>query len=78
MLLHHETYRLLTRERMERYLNEAADSRRIRLAAGRGEQENGRRGIAAPARMLRAAVRALLPHAREKGAARTQTSRTAC
>ena len=66
MLLHHETYRLLTRERMDRYLSEAAGDRRVRLAAGRGEQEEGRRGIAAPARMLRAAVRALLPHAREK------------
>lgn len=77
MFLHHETYRLLTHERMNRYLSEAAGDRRVRLAAVRAEQKDGRRGISAAARMLRAAVRALVPHAREKGTACGETGRSA-
>jgi hypothetical protein len=77
MFLHHETYRLLTHERMTRYLSEAAGDRLIRLAAARGEPERGRRGMSAAARMLRAVVRALVPHAREKGTPCGETGRTA-
>jgi hypothetical protein len=73
MFLHHETYRLLTQERMNRYLSEAAGDRRIRLAAVGGGQEEGHRGIAAPARMLRAVLRALVPHVRGKRTARGET-----
>jgi hypothetical protein len=67
MFLHHETYRLLTHERMNRYLSEAAGDRRIRLAAVGGGQEVGHRSIAAPARMLRAVLRALVHMSARKG-----------
>ena len=77
MFLHHETYRLLTEERMNRYRSEAAGDRRIRLAAVSGGQEDGRRGVSAPARMLRAVIRALVPHAREKRTACGETGRSA-
>jgi len=77
MFLHHETYRLLTNERVNRYLSEAAADRRIRLATERGGQEDARRAITASARMLRSVIRALMPHVRPKRAACGETSRSA-
>ena len=68
MLLHDETYRLLTHERMNRYLQEADADRRILIAALPGRDGAGR-SIGAVARILRAVVRALAPSDREKGAA---------
>lgn len=78
MLPHHETYRLLVDERMNRYLSEAAGDRRIRLAAVRAGEEEGRRGFAALARVLRAAVRTLGPRVRGKRTACGETGGTAC
>lgn len=72
MFLHDETYRLLTHERMNRYLQEAAADRRIVIAALPGGDGAGR-SIGAVARILRAVVRALAPSNREKGAAFGET-----
>ena len=77
MFLHHETYRLLTHERMNRYLHEAAADRRIRIAALPGRRDDTRRSIGAAARMLRAVVRALAPHNRDRGAVCGDTRRSA-
>ena len=77
MFLHHETYRLLTHERMNRYRQEAAADRQVLIAAlpdGRGA---ARRSIGAVARMLRAVVRALAPSDRGKGAVCGETHRSA-
>ena len=76
MFLHDETYRLLTHERMNRYLQEAAADRRILIAALPGGDGSGR-SIGAAARMLRAVVRALAPHNRDRGAVCGDTRRSA-
>jgi hypothetical protein len=72
VFLHDETYRLLTRERMNRYLQEAAADRRILIAALPGRDSTGR-SIGALARILRAVVRALAPSSRDKGAVCRET-----
>ncbi len=66
MLLHHETYRVLAYERMNRYLREAAADRQIRNAAVPGGREDSGSAGTAAARLLRAVARALAPHRRER------------
>jgi hypothetical protein len=68
VFLHHETYRLLTHERMTQYLREAALDRQIRIAALPGRADDAHRRIGAAARVVRAVVRALAPSKRERGA----------
>jgi hypothetical protein len=76
MLLHHETYRLLVQERMNHYLREAAMDRRANIAAVGGERVESGSGRTA-ARLLRAVVRMLVPHMRERGTACGETGRGA-
>ncbi len=77
MLLHHETYRILVDERMNHYLREAAGDRRTRLAVAAREREDSRSGSPAAVRLLRAVVRALAPHTRERRAPCGETGRGA-
>lgn len=76
MLLHHETYRLLVRERMNHYLHEAASDRRTRIAAVGGERAKSRFVQMASALVL-AAARILAPHLRAREAPCAETCRTA-
>ncbi len=77
MLLHHETYRILVDERLNHYLREAAADRRTRIAAVPRERGDARSGSTAAARLLRAVVRALAPHIRERRAPCGETGRGA-
>ena len=66
MLLHHETYLLLAAERINHFLREAQVARRTRIAAMAGAREDRGWDGTTVVRLLRAAVRMLAFHNRER------------